>query len=135
MSIALRALLGAAFVAAASAAPALAQTASPTPNPSPSEIGHVTTTDRQEEPLANVTRPTYVITRATIETAGARTVADALRTIPGVTSFHYGPYGSLTNYGLLGATSEQTLVLLNGFPVAPASSGSIDIGTFSTVGV
>ncbi|MBV8424455.1 MAG: hypothetical protein JO349_04640, partial [Candidatus Eremiobacteraeota bacterium] len=52
MSIARRALLGAAFVAAASAAPALAQTASPTPNPSPSEIGHVTTTDRQEEPLA-----------------------------------------------------------------------------------
>lgn len=135
MPIALRALLCAAFLAAAPAASAFAQNANPTPSPSPSEIGHVTTTDRQEEPITSVTRPTYVIDRATIQMTGARTVGEALQAIPGVSLFRYGPFGALTDYGLLGATSEQTLVLLNGFPVAPASSGSIDIGTFSTVGV
>lgn len=109
--------------------------ATPTPSPQPSEIGHVTTADRQDEPITYTTRPTYVVTRATIETQGDRTVADALRDIPGVSMFSYGAFGSQANYGVLGATSEQTLILVNGFPVAAGSSGSIDLGTFSTVDV
>jgi len=116
-------------------AAALTAVASPTPSPQPSEIGHVTTADRQDEPITMTTRPTYVVTRATIQAQGDRTVADALRDVPGVTMFSYGAFGSQSNYGILGATSEQTLVLVNGFPVAAGSSGSIDLGTFSTVGV
>jgi vitamin B12 transporter len=81
------------------------------------------------------TRPTYVVDRATIQAQGDRTVADALRDIPGVSLFHYGAFGAQSNYGILGATSEQTLILVNGFPVAAGSSGSIDLGTFSTVDV
>jgi vitamin B12 transporter len=81
------------------------------------------------------TRPTYVIDRAKIQAQGDRTVADALRDVPGVTMFRYGAFGAQANYGVLGATSEQTLVLVNGFPVAAGSSGSIDLGTFSTVDV
>jgi vitamin B12 transporter len=130
----MRAALYGAFIAVTTM-PALAQSASPTPAPQPSEIVHVTTADRQDEPITTTTRPTYVVTRAQIQTQGARTIADALRMVPGVDLFLYGPYGAQANYGILGATSEQTLVLLNGFPVAAASSGSIDLGTFSTVGV
>lgn len=81
------------------------------------------------------TRPTFVVTRAQIDDIGARTVGQALQYVPGVSLFSYGPYGSLTNYGLLGATSAQTLVLLNGSPVAAGSTGSVDLGNFSTVGV
>jgi vitamin B12 transporter len=130
----MRALACSAFVVAA-AASAFAQTVTPTPAPQPSEIVHVTTADRQDEPITWTTRPTYVIDRRQIEAEGARTVADALRLVPGVEIFSYGAFGAQANYGVLGATSEQTLVLLNGFPVAAASSGSIDLGEFSTVGV
>ena len=81
------------------------------------------------------TRPTFIVDRATIQSQGDRTVADALRDIPGITMFRYGAFGGQANYGVLGATSEQTLILVNGFPVAAGSSGSIDLGTFSTVDV
>ncbi len=109
--------------------------ATPTPAPQPSEIGHVTTADRQDEPVTMTTRPTFIVDRATIQAQGDRTVADALRDIPGITMFRYGAFGSQANYGVLGATSEQTLILVNGFPVAAGSSGSIDLGTFSTIDV
>jgi hypothetical protein len=45
-------------VALAQSAPAPAATASPQP-----EIGHVTTSDRQDEPLDATSRPTYVVTK------------------------------------------------------------------------
>lgn len=109
--------------------------ATPTPSPQPSEIGHVTTVDRQDEPVTVTTRPTYIVERATIQARGDRTVAQALREIPGVTMFQYGAFGAQANYGVLGATSEQTLILVNGFPVAAGSAGAIDLATFSTVDV
>lgn len=134
MHLAIRVLLGAAFTLAVSSA-ALAQSANPSPSPQPSEIVHVTTTDRQDEPITLTTRPTFVVDRVQIQQRGARTVAQALADVPGVSLFSYGPYGSLTNYGVLGATSAQTLVLLNGFPVAAGSTGEIDLANFSTAGV
>lgn len=134
MHIATRALLGAAFALAVSPA-AFAQGANPSPSPQPPEIVHVTTADRQEEPITLTTRPTFVVDRVQIQQKGARTVAQALQDVPGVSLFSYGPYGSLTNFGVLGATAAQTLVLLNGFPVAAGSTGEIDLGSFSTVGV
>lgn len=130
----LRTLACVAFVTAASSA-VCAQSAGPTPAPQPSEIVHVSTTDRQDEPITITTRPTYIVDRATIIATGARTVADALNTVPGVSIFSYGAFGAQANYGILGATSEQTLILVNGFPAAAGSSGSIDLGTFSTAGV
>ena len=138
MQRAVRTLACAAFIVAASAlglSSARAQGASPSPSPKPTEIGHVTTADRQDEPITMTTRPTFVVNRAQIDDMGARTVGQALQYVPGVSLFSYGPFGSLTNYGLLGATSAQTLVLLNGFPVAAGSTGSVDLGNFSTVGV
>ncbi len=134
MHVVTRALLGAAFTLALSSA-AFAQSANPTPSPQPSEIVHVTTADRQDEPITLTTRPTFIVDRAQIQQRGARTIAQALEDVPGISLFSYGPYGALTNYGVLGATSAQTLVLLNGFPVAAGSTGSIDLGTFSTAGV
>ena len=107
--------------------------ASPAPAPSPSglpEIGRVSTSDRRLEPISLTSRPTYVIDRAQIETLGLKSVAEALNTLPGVTIYRYGAYGSQTSYGLLGATSAQTLVLLDGVPIAAASTGSVDLGSF-----
>ncbi|MGH7684546.1 MAG: TonB-dependent receptor plug domain-containing protein, partial [Vulcanimicrobiaceae bacterium] len=95
----------------------------------------MTTADRQDEPITMTTRPTYVVDRAQIQATGSRTVADALRLVPGIGIFRYGGFGGAANYGVLGATSQQTLVLLNGFPVAASSLGEIDLGSFSTTGV
>jgi vitamin B12 transporter len=113
-------------------APAHAQTV-PSPAPSPSGlpvIGRVVTSDRRAEPLDRTSRPTYVIDRAQMDAIGARSVADALATIPGVTLYRYGAYGALTSYGLRGASSEQTLVLLDGIPIAAATTGSVDLASF-----
>jgi vitamin B12 transporter len=132
-------MLGAlALFALTLASAARAAAPSPTPSASPSalpEIGHVVTADRHDEPISKTSRPTYVVDRASILAHGARTIADALTGVPGLQLFSYGAFGAQTNYGLLGSTSEQTLVLLDGEPIATASSGTIDLGTFSTVGV
>ncbi len=115
------------------ASAAVVAAASPTPSPSPSapaEIGHVTTSDRRFEPVDLTSRPTYVIDRAQLDAMGAQTVADALATLPGVSIYRYGAYGAQTDYGVLGATPEQTLVLLDGVPVAVGTTGSIDLGSF-----
>lgn len=113
------------------------------PSPAPSataasglsEIGNVSTSDRRDEPIGQTSRPTFVVTRATIEAYGARTVAEALRGVPGVQQFSYGPFGSLVDYGIRGSTSEQTLVLVDGIAVTDPTSGATFLGQLSTLDV
>jgi vitamin B12 transporter len=117
--------------------PGHAQTA-PTPAPSASpqpEIGTVTTSDRRVEPLANTTHPTFVVDRATIEIFGSRTIGDALANVPGINLFSYGAFGAQNNYGIRGTTSAETLILQDGVPIATGSSGTVDLGSLSTIGV
>jgi vitamin B12 transporter len=94
------------------------------------EIGRVSTSDRRLEPVDRTSRPTYVIDRAQLDAIGAKSVADALETLPGVNIYRYGAYGAQTSYGLLAATSAQTLVLLDGVPIAATSTGSVDLASF-----
>lgn len=118
-------------------ATAVLAVASPAASPAarPSEIGHVVTSDRRDEPLSETSKPTFVIDRPTIEAFGARSVADALRAVPGLTIFSYGGFGAQSDYGIRGTSAEQTLVLLDGVPISTASSGLIDLGGLSTAGV
>jgi vitamin B12 transporter len=113
-------------------APNPSQTA---PNPAPSEIGRVVTSDRRLEPVERTSRPTFVVDRTDFEARGARTVSDAIASVPGVDIHPYGGFGATTDYGIRGATSAQTLVLLNGIPIAPVSSGIVDLGTMPLAGV
>ena len=116
-------------------APAAAQSA-PSPAPTmPPEIGRVSTSDRHDEPIGRSTRPTFVVDRAAIDAAGARSVADALKLVPGVTLTPYGAFGAQADYGIRGATSSQTLVLIDGTPLAAASNGIVDLGSYPTTGV
>ena len=117
------------------AAAAAAQTA-PSPQPStPPEIGRVSTSDRHDEPIGRTTRPTFVVDRATIDAIGARTVAEALKAVPGMNLFPYGGFGAQVDYGIRGSTSAQTLVLIDGTPLAAASNGVVDLGTYPTTAV
>lgn len=113
--------------------------ANPSPSPTASsdlqQIGHVVTSDRRSEPLGSSSRPTFVVDRAQIDAYGARTVADALVGVPGVELFPYGPFGAEADYGIRGSTSEQTLVLVDGIPVTDPTTGAVQLGQFSTIGV
>jgi vitamin B12 transporter len=114
-----------------------AQTA-PTPVPSPtplSEIGRVTTSDRRSEPIGDTSRPTFVVDRTQIESKGARTLGDALVGVPGVELFAYGPFGAQTDFGIRGAASQRTLVLVDGQPIGDPTTGALDLTQLSTAGV
>ena len=73
----------------------------------------VTATAAQEDEPA-VGSATTVITRERIERGGYRTVAEALRSVPGVDVVRSGGDGSVTFAQLRGANSTQTLVLVDG---------------------
>ncbi len=127
----------AAYIFIVGIASARAQTPAPSPSPSElTEIGRVTTSDRRPEPIDRTSRPTFVITRAHFEAEGARTVGEALALVPGIPTFsdYYG-FGTVSNYGIRGARSAQTLVLLDGVPIVGASSGTIDLGTYPLTGI
>ncbi len=109
---------------------------SPAPSSSPlAEIGRVTTSDRRPEPIGQTSRPTFIVDRARIQSEGAHTIAEALQDVPGVELFPYGPFGAQVDYGIRGATSAQTLVLIDGVPVADPASGSATLGQLTTLGV
>jgi vitamin B12 transporter len=128
---------------ALSAGPCAAQSAVPAPSPEPSAsampalrpIGNVVTSDRKSEPIGLTSQPTFVIDRSHIESFGDRTVADALQDVPGVEIAPYGAFGAQTNYGIRGATSAQTLVLVDGIPVTDPTTGAVQLSQFSTAGV
>ena len=124
----------------ACAAPASAQ-ATPSPSPTPSaapaleEIGRVVTSDRRDEPLGATSKATYVVTKPEIVRRGFTTVAAALEDVPGVVVTRTGPIGSSAAVALRGTGANQTLVLLDGRPLAGAQLGAVDLGAISTAGV
>ncbi|HEX8805656.1 MAG TPA: Plug domain-containing protein, partial [Candidatus Aquilonibacter sp.] len=111
---------------------------SPTPSPTPSalpQIAHVVTSDRTDETLGNSVRTIYVVTAAQIAQNGWRTVTDALQNVPGVQIASYGTIGAQVNYGVRGSDSTEVLVLVNGQPAPGGLADTVQLGTFSTVGV
>ncbi|MDQ2857800.1 MAG: TonB-dependent receptor [Candidatus Eremiobacteraeota bacterium] len=140
-------LFGVAVAFAAAVAPQAAaasdveDVASPAPSASPSSpgslvpIGRVFASDRRSEPIGQTSRPTFVVSRARIEAYGARTVADALEGVPGLDLFSTGPFGAHVDYGIRGATSAQTLVLVDGISIADPTTGAVELANFSTIGV
>jgi vitamin B12 transporter len=120
-------------------APALAQAATePEPSPSPAalgEIGRVSTSDRHDEPAGATSRTTYVVTKADIVRRGFTTVAAALENVPGIALTRTGPVGSSASVTIRGTGSNQTLVLLDGRPLAGAQLGALDLGALPTAGV
>ena len=112
--------------------------AAPTPSPSGTPlkvIETIVTSDRRAEPLDQTSRPTFVVSRAQMEARGDRSVAEALRGLPGIGITSYGPFGAQSTVGIRGASAAQTLVLLDGTPIATASNGLLDLGTLSTSGI
>lgn len=74
-----------------------------------------------------------VITSEDLTESGARTIEDALRTVPGVRVLDESGTGILPNIGIRGLSplrSEQVLVLVDGMPVSLAPYGQTGLSLF-----
>lgn len=74
----------------------------------------VVTATRDEVPIEQVGSSISVITAKEIEQQQKRTVADALRMVPGLDVKQSGAYGGSTSVFIRGAKPEHTLVLIDG---------------------
>lgn len=73
-----------------------------------------------------------VLERDDIERHRWPTVADALRTVPGLEIARSGGPGQLTSLFVRGGSSSQTLVLLDGLRLNSATTGAVDLADLTT---
>ena len=81
---------------------------------------------RIESTIATSPDAITVVTREEIEQLNARTVADVLETVPGVSVSHTGQPGAQTSVFMRGANSGHTLVLIDGVRANNAFNGRYD---------
>jgi len=82
----------------------------------------VVTASRSEEKLSDVGKSISVIGIDTIEQRQTASLADLLRTMPGVTIQRNGGLGTITSIFIRGAQSEQTVALIDGVKINDPSS-------------
>ena len=85
-------------------------------------------------PLSQAAASVTVVTGAEIRARQLRTVADALRAVPGLALAQNGPLGGLTSLFTRGGESDYTLVLVDGMR-ANAFGGGIDLSQLPLVDV
>ncbi len=83
----------------------------------------VVTASRVATPITDVIADVSVIDRATLDLAGQSSLRDLLSNLPGVQMTTNGSYRSATGIFLRGASTSQTLVLVDGVRVGSATSG------------
>lgn len=108
------------------AAPARAQ------QPAPVSESVVVTATASPEGEEHVGAATTVITRERIEQGGFRTVAEVLRSVPGLDIVRSGGDGSVTSLFLRGSNSTHTLVLVDGARVNSPFFSGYDFSALTT---
>ncbi len=91
----------------------------------------VVTATRLPTPLAATTQAVTVISGDDLRAHGIRTVADALRTVPGADVVETGPPGGATSLFLRGGESNMVRVLLDGVPLNQPG-GAVDLANLTT---
>lgn len=112
--------LGVLPLACAAAFPVLAQTETTMPET-------VVTATRVAQPLTDVLADVSVIDRSALERAGMQSLIDVLSGVPGVQTTSNGSYRSNSGVFLRGATTSQTILLINGVRVGSATSGGYSL--------
>ncbi len=87
-----------------------------------------------EVPLARAAGSVSVVSEAELRAEQVETVADALRSVPGLTVSRNGGRGSVTSVFPRGGESDYTLVMVDGIK-ANTFGGGYDFSTLSTTGV
>ena len=90
----------------------------------------VVTATRIPTPVDRVPAAVTVITRQDIEERGYRTLADAMRAVPGMRLVQTGGIGQQASAFVRGSASRQVLVLLDGVPINDPSepNGAFNFG-------
>lgn len=114
-----RARLAVLPLALAAAFPAFSQTAV-----TPQLQETVVTASRVATPVTDVIADVSIIDRQTLERAGQSSLRDLLALQPGVQMVSNGSYRSSTGIFLRGASSSQTIVLIDGVRVGSATLGT-----------
>ncbi len=99
------------------------------PEPAPMER-LVVIGDRFAQAPDSVLAPVTVIDRATLDRMQAKSLAEVLRTLPSVAVNQYGGRGQSATVSVRGATSAQTLVLIDGMRSASGAIGPVNINAF-----
>jgi len=86
-------------------------------------------------PASHVASAVTVITAQEIAQRHLTTVADALRTVPGVSITQSGGPGTLTEVRMRGAENNHLLVLVDDVPVNDADTGALDFADLSLADV
>ncbi|MDA8018768.1 MAG: TonB-dependent receptor [Thermoanaerobaculia bacterium] len=88
--------------------------------------------NRIETPIDEVGSSISVLDRSDIERHAWSTVADALRSMPGLEVSRSGGVGQLTSVFVRGGSSSQVLVLIDGVRLNSATSGAYDFSAMTT---
>jgi len=95
----------------------------------------VVTAEAAPQEAADLAVATTVVDRAAIERSRAATVAELLRTVPGVDVVQSGGPGGVTSLFLRGANSNSALVLVDGVKVNSPYFGGVDLSSLGTANV
>ena len=87
----------------------------------------VVTATRSQTPLTHVLADVSIIDRETLQESGLQSLAEVLATLPGVQFLSNGSYRSSSGIFLRGATTSQTILLIDGVRVGSATSGSFSL--------
>jgi vitamin B12 transporter len=109
-------LAAAVLLASAALLPTLAHA-----DPTTTTVSDVIVTATRLPAPVDLTPGAYVITDKDIAQRQATFAADVLNTVPSLSVFSEGAFGGLTSVRQRGASSDQTLVLVDGMPVNDAS--------------
>ena len=110
---------------------AAAPAASPDPQPPAHQEEIVVTATRVETPVAQVGSSVTVLQGDDLVDRGFSSVADALRSAPGLEVSRSGGPGQITSVFVRGGSSSQTLVLLDGVRLNSATTGAFDFADLS----
>ncbi len=91
----------------------------------------VVTATRLPTPRAAVATSVTLLDGTGLEAEGLRTVADALRQVPGLSVVQTGSYGSVTSVFMRGGESDYVKVLVDGTPINDPG-GAIDFANLTT---
>jgi vitamin B12 transporter len=87
----------------------------------------VVTATRMAQPVTDVIADVSIISRETLDQAGQTSLREILAQQPGVQITSNGSYRSSTGYLLRGASSSQTIVLIDGIRVGSATAGTASL--------
>ncbi|MEL6116101.1 TonB-dependent receptor [Photobacterium sp. SP02] len=93
----------------------------------------VVTANRFEQSAKNLIAPVSVVTKADIDAIQAKSLAEVLRRLPGVTIAANGGFGQLTTVSVHG--SQNVLIMMNGVRLGSATAGGVNLGQLPLTGV